>query len=76
MRFFLGGQVDPRWSYGLRISTRVIQANGVSGASTVSPSLCPNTTTTNCSFSDLNPTQSTLPLNLDYAFLRVAFAAR
>jgi hypothetical protein len=68
-RFLIGGQIDPRWSYGLRVSTKVVSENGLGNAS-ISPSLCPNTTTTNCSFSDLNNGQGTNPLKLDYAYVQ------
>ena len=77
MRFFLGGQVDPRFSYGLRISTRIIQGNALSGQTTMTPSFCSNATTSNCSFTDLNTAVgasgaggNTYALNLDYAYMQ------
>ena len=64
-----GGQIDPRWSYGARLSDILANENGL-GNTTVAPSLCTVTTTTNCSFSDLNNGSNTNPLNLDYAYLQ------
>ena len=68
-RFFIGGQLDPRWSYGLRVSDKLIQETPL-GNSSVTPSFCTVTTTTNCSFSDLNNGQGTQALNLDYAYMQ------
>jgi S-layer homology domain len=65
-RFLLGGDVDSHMSYGLRIATKIVSESPL-GATSVSPSLCSNDTTTNCSFTDLNGGNGTLPLNLDYA---------
>lgn len=67
-RFFLGGQMDPRWSYGLRVSDKLVNENAT-GNTSVSPSFC-TFTSTNCSFSDLNNGSGTNPLNLDFAYLQ------
>ncbi|MBV9439209.1 MAG: S-layer homology domain-containing protein [Candidatus Eremiobacteraeota bacterium] len=68
-RILYSGRIDNHWSYGARIKSQIAQDTAF-GSSTVSPSLCPNTTTSNCSFSDLNGGQNTLPINLDYAYLQ------
>ena len=64
-----GGQIDPRWSYGTRFSDILFNENGL-GNTTVTPALCTVTTTTNCSFSDLNNGSGTNPVNLDYAYVQ------
>jgi hypothetical protein len=70
-RIMLAGQLDSHWSYGVRLKTQITEES-VLGASAVSPGLC-NTTlvasASNCSFTDLNNGQNTLPINLDYAYL-------
>jgi hypothetical protein len=69
-RFFLGGQLDPRWSYGVRVSARMTLENPF-GTTTTSPAFCTSVPApgVNCSFQDLNNGQGTIPLNLDYAYL-------
>ena len=75
-RPYLGGQIDPRWSYGLRISDQ-IKYNPFDATST-SPSYCAGATAytaaANCAYTVLNfgttPPQNTLPLNLDYAYVQ------
>src|SRR5579875_221931 len=73
-RFFLGGQIDPRWSYGVRVSAKLTLENPF-GTTTTSPAFCTSVPGTlpsgglNCSFQDLNNGQGTIPLNLDYAYL-------
>jgi len=71
-RFFLGGQVDPRWSYGVRVSSKLVEDNPF-GNTTTSPAFCTTASITvvvNCSFQDLNNGQGTMPVNLDYAYLQ------
>ena len=68
-RPFFSGQMDSHWSYGIRLKAQLTTENAV-GGSVISPSLCPNTTTTNCSFSDLSNGNNTIPINLDYAYLQ------
>jgi hypothetical protein len=81
-RIFLGGQIDPRWSYGARLATAIKYSPF--DATSVSPSYCtgstglisPSVTGTagaaNCAYTLLNfgvtPPQNTLPINLDYFF--------
>jgi S-layer homology domain len=71
-RIMLSGQLDSHWSYAARVKTQVNE-DSVLGASSVSPALC-NTTlvasASNCSFTDLNNGQNTLPINLDYAYVQ------
>ena len=75
-RLYLGGQIDPRWSYGLRISD-AIKYSPFEATST-SPSYCAGATAytvaANCAYTVLNygatPPQNTLPLNLDYAYVQ------
>ena len=67
-RFILGGQLTPRFSWGTRVSAKITQESPL-GTTSVSPGFCQNTTTSNCSFSDLNNGQNTIPANLDYAFI-------
>ena len=75
-RLYLGGQIDPRWSYGLRISDAIKYTPF--DATTTSPSYCAGATAytvaANCAYTVLNygttPPQNTLPLNLDYAFVQ------
>ncbi len=67
-RFVIGGQVDARWSYGLRVSDKLVEETPL-GATSISPSFCTVTTTTNCSFTALNNGGNTQPLNLDYGYL-------
>jgi hypothetical protein len=70
-RFLLGGQVDPRWSYGVRVSTKLVNEDPF-GNTSVKPSFCTTASITvvvNCSFQDLNNGQGTMPVNLDYAYL-------
>jgi len=68
-RLLINGDLNDRFSYGARLKTQTNNENAL-GSSALSPSLCPNTTTTNCSFSDLANGQNTLPINLDYAYLQ------
>jgi hypothetical protein len=81
-RVYLGGQLDPRWSWGTRISTAIKYTPF--DATSVSPSYCSGSTglistsvtgtagAANCAYSLLNfgatPPQNTLPINLDYFF--------
>jgi hypothetical protein len=73
-RLYLGGQLDPRWSWGARISD-VIKYSPFD-ATSVSPSYCTGATAytvaANCAYTLLNfgptPPQNTLPINLDYAY--------
>jgi FtsZ-binding cell division protein ZapB len=69
-RFFLGGQIDPRWSYGVRVSAKLTLENPF-GVTTAKNAFCTSVPATgvNCSFQDLNNGQGTIPLNLDYAYL-------
>ena len=75
-RLFLGGQIDPRWSYGVRISDMIKYSPF--GATSTSPSYCAGATAytaaANCAYTMLNfgttPPQNTLPLNLDYAYVQ------
>src|SRR5579883_2277884 len=69
-RFMVGGQIDPRWSYGVRVSARMLLETPF-GATTTGPAFCNSVPATgvNCSFQDLNNGQGTIPLNLDYAYL-------
>jgi hypothetical protein len=74
-RIYLGGQLDPRWSYGARISD-AIKYSPFEATST-SPAYCAGGTGVapgqNCAYTVLNynttPEQNTLPINLDYAFV-------
>ncbi len=73
-RVYLGGQLDPRWSYGARLSDAIKYTPF--DATTVSPSYCTGSTAylvaANCGYTLLNygttPPQNTLPINLDYAY--------
>jgi hypothetical protein len=82
-RIFIGGQMDPRWSYGARLATSIKYTPF--DATTVSPSYCTGSTglisttvagaataAANCAYTLLNfgttPPQNTLPINLDYFF--------
>ena len=73
-RVFLGGQIDPRWSYGVRLSDAVKYSPF--DATTIAPSYCAGATAytapANCAYTALNygttPPQNTLPINLDYAY--------
>jgi hypothetical protein len=73
-RVYLGGQLDPRWSWGARISDTIKYSPF--DATSVSPSYCTGatayTTAANCAYTLLNfgptPPQNTLPINLDYAY--------
>jgi hypothetical protein len=73
-RIYLGGQLDPRWSYGARISDAIKYTPF--DATSVSPAYCTGATAytvaANCAYTLLNygttPPQNTLPLNLDYAY--------
>ena len=75
-RLYLGGQIDPRWSYGVRISDAIKYSPF--DATTTSPSYCAGATAyvvaANCAYTVLNygttPPQNTLPLNLDYAYVQ------
>jgi hypothetical protein len=73
-RIFMGGQLDPRWSWGVRLSDAIKYTPF--DATTVSPAYCTGATAytvaANCAYTLLNygttPPQNTLPLNLDYAY--------
>ncbi len=73
-RIYIGGQLDPRWSYGARLSDAIKYSPF--DATSVSPSYCAGATAytvaANCAYTLLNfgatPPQNTLPVNLDYAY--------
>ncbi len=73
-RIYLGGQLDPRWSWGVRLSDAIKYSPF--DATSVSPSYCAGATAytvaANCAYTLLNfgatPPQNTLPINLDYAY--------
>jgi hypothetical protein len=74
VRVYLGGQIDPRWSYGIRIADAIKYSPF--DATTVAPSYCAGATAytvaATCASTVLNfgttPPQNTLPLNLDDAY--------
>ena len=75
-RVFLGGQIDPRWSYGARLADAIKYSPF--DATSTTPSYCAGATAytaaANCGYTVLNygttPPQNTLPLNLDYAYVQ------
>jgi len=75
VRIYMGGQLDPRWSWGARMATSIKYSPF--DATTVSPSYCSGasayTVAANCAYTLLNygttPPQNTLPINLDYAYV-------
>jgi len=74
-RVYMGGQLDPRWSWGARISDAIKYTPF--DATSVSPAYCTGasayTVAANCAYTLLNfgttPPQNTLPINLDYAYV-------
>jgi hypothetical protein len=64
-QIFLGGNISDRLSYSVGIASSVKTTS--LGATTLSPSYCINTTTTNCSFSDLNGGENSISTNLQVA---------
>jgi len=73
-RIYMGGQLDPRWSWGARLSDAIKYTPF--DATSVSPSYCTGasayTVAANCAYTLLNygttPPQNVLPINLDYAY--------
>jgi hypothetical protein len=73
-RIYMGGQLDPRWSWGARLSDAIKYTPF--DTNSVSPSYCTGasayTVAANCAYTLLNfggaPPQNTLPVNLDYAY--------
>jgi hypothetical protein len=74
-RVYMGGQLDPRWSWGARLSDAIKYTPF--DATSVSPAYCTGasayTVAANCAYTLLNfgatPPQNTLPINLDYAYV-------
>ena len=64
-QIFLGGNISDRLSYSFGIASSVKTTS--LGTTTLSPSYCINTTTTNCSFSDLNGGENSISTNLQVA---------
>jgi hypothetical protein len=68
-RFYVGGQIDPRWSYGVRISDAVTYTPF--GTTSISPANCPATTLPasgqNCAYASLSG--GNFPIRLDYAYV-------
>ncbi|HXP92021.1 MAG TPA: S-layer homology domain-containing protein, partial [Candidatus Binatia bacterium] len=62
------GQLDPRFSYGFRLSAKLFDETAM-GNTVVAPTYCANLTSINCSYSDLNGTQGSIPVNLDYLYV-------
>jgi hypothetical protein len=67
-RPIFGGQIDPRFSYGFRLSAKIFNETGT-GLSTTSPSYCTNLTSISCNYSDLSGSQGNIPVNLDYLYI-------
>ncbi len=67
-RPIFAGQIDPRFSYGFRLSAKIFNETGT-GLSTTSPAYCTNLTSISCNYSDLSGTQGNIPVNLDYLYV-------
>ncbi|HXP93091.1 MAG TPA: S-layer homology domain-containing protein [Candidatus Binatia bacterium] len=62
------GQLSPRFGYGFRLSAKLFNETAM-GNSVASPTFCANLTSISCSYSDLNGTQGSIPVNLDYLYV-------
>jgi hypothetical protein len=66
-RVGLNGQIDHGWSYGARITTGGIHQENPNGTTT-GTGFCTGLSITNCTYDNLNGTQGTIPIVLDFAF--------
>jgi hypothetical protein len=65
-RIGFNGQIDNGWSYGARITTTGIHQENPNGTTT-GPGFCTGLSITNCSYDNLNTTQGTIPIILEFA---------
>jgi hypothetical protein len=65
-RIGFNGQIGHGWSYGARITTTGIHQENPNGTTT-GPGFCTGLAVTNCSYDNLNTTQGTIPVIMEFA---------
>jgi hypothetical protein len=65
-RIGFNGQIGNGWSYSARITTNGIHQENPNGTTT-GPGFCTGLSITNCSYDNLNTTQGTIPVVLEFA---------